>query len=409
MIRRAAALALPLVCLAAAAADAQAVSVTGRLESSTIFYPQKAPNDATQVVTFGLIRVDPVVKFHGWRIDGSFDIRGDSHDMTTAALTFWDRTSRRPLVSVRRASASWARGPITFEAGKQLVRWGKTDILVPTDRFAPRDYLIVSDDEVLAVTAVRLIVANDSDSLDVVFTPRFTPSRTPLLDQRWTVPPPAAEGIPLEDAGADFPKTPQIGVRWNHIGRRFEHSISFFRGVHHLPEFLNDVTPDPLRVDLRRRYPQSISVGADAAVPLPWFTVKGETAWLASSTSGSAEYLLYVIQAERQIGEWLFIGGYLGQHISSPGTLPSFAADLGLTRAFVGRASYTIDADRNLLFEFLERQNGDGFAGKAEYSQAFSAHVRVTGNFTLIRGEDGDFLGQYRRNSSGILTLRYSF
>ena len=30
-----------------------------------------------------------------------------------------------------------------MEAGKQLIRWGKTDILNPTDRFAPRDFLTV--------------------------------------------------------------------------------------------------------------------------------------------------------------------------------------------------------------------------------------------------------------------------
>ena len=402
-------LTLCLVCAAAAAAGAQELSTSGSLEGTVTFYPQKAPNDATQVIGFGLVRLDPVLKFPGWRIDSSIDIRGDSHDMTTVAATFWDRTSKRPLLSVRRASASWVRGPVTFEAGKQFVRWGKTDILVPTDRFAPRDYLVVTDTEVLAVTALRLIVASSSNSLDVVFTPRFTPSRTPLLDQRWTVPPPAAQGIPLEDAGAEYPKTPQIGVRWNHIGRHFEHSISVFRGVNHLPDFTNVVVPSPLHIDVTRRYPQLTSAGADVAIPLRWFTIKAETAWLGSSTAGTEEYVLYVLQIERQAGEWLFIGGYTGSHVTQEGTVPRFAPDLGLARAIVGRASYTIDTNRSLVFEAVARQDADGFAGKAEYSQAFGPHFRVIGSGRLIKGEDTDFLGQYHHNSSVTLTVRYSF
>ena len=33
----------------------------------------------------------------------------------------------------------------------------------------------------------------------------------------------------------------------------------------------------------------------------------------------------------------------------------------------------------------------------------------VNAAFTLIRGDESDFLGQYRRNSHAMLALRYSF
>jgi hypothetical protein len=46
---------------------------------------------------------------------------------------------------------------------------------------------------------------------------------------------------------------------------------------------------------------------------------------------------------------------------------------------------------------------------KAEYSQAFGQHWRATAGFAVVRGDAADFLGQYRRNSQAILTLRYSF
>ena len=66
-----------------------------------------------------------------------------------------DRDLKRPALSIRRLSATLSRGPFTLDAGKQFIRWGKTDIITPTDRFAPRDFLNVIDTEFLPVTGVR--------------------------------------------------------------------------------------------------------------------------------------------------------------------------------------------------------------------------------------------------------------
>ena len=55
------------------------------------------------------------------------------------------------------------------------------------------------------------------------------------------------------------------------------------------------------------------------------------------------------------------------------------------------------------------RQNGEGSWFRAEYSQAFGQHWRATAGYSWIRGDEGDFLGQYHRNSFALLALRYSF
>ena len=163
--------------------------------------------DDTQVVADSLFRWEPSLKAGSWRFDASFDARMDSHDMTerSADVTFWDRTIQRPALAVSRLSVSWSHGPVTFVAGKQFVRWGKTDILVPTDRFAPRDYLNVIEPQLLGITAARLTIGNSSDSIDAVYAPRLTPSRAPLLDQRWVAIPPAAGDLTIVDDGALYP------------------------------------------------------------------------------------------------------------------------------------------------------------------------------------------------------------
>jgi hypothetical protein len=75
----------------------------------------------------------------------------------------------------------------------------------------------------------------------------------------------------------------------------------------------------------------------------------------------------------------------------------------------LGRAGYTIDANRSIAFEAAVRDNADGLWTKIEYSQAFGQHWRLTAGFTLIRGDTADFLGQYRRNSHGLVAMKYSF
>jgi len=394
-----------------APAAAQTFTQRGFVQGVLTGYPWTTPRDDTRVVADTLGRWEPGVRAGSWRLDGAFEGRLDTHDMTqhSAEVTYWDRSLQRPALSVARLTASWARGPLTIEVGKQLVRWGKTDILVPTDRFAPRDYLTVVDADWLGVTAARVTLAKASNSLDLVVTPRMTPSRTPLFDQRWVALPPSAGPFVLVDDGASFPDGAQFGVRWNRVGSRLEHSISFFRGFDHLPIFSARPTGRPAEIAIRRDYAALTSVGADVAVPTRWVTLKAEAAWLDGRTHDAGEYVLYVVQAERQRGEWLFVGGYAGEYERRQGTPFRYSADRGLTRAFIGRASLTIDTNRSLFFEAVARQDGDGFYGRFEYTHALPHGWRATAAAVAFAGDDDDFLGRQERNSFARLTLRYSF
>jgi hypothetical protein len=326
------------------------------------------------------------------------------------SLDWSDRGILRPRLSVRRASATISKNWLTLDVGKQFIRWGKTDIVTPTDRFAPRDFINVVDANFLAVTGVRAVArANDANSLEAVWVPRLTPSRLPLLGQRWS---PVDPGVPVVVVGEGvLPDGAQIGVRWSHVGP-IEYSASFFDGFNHLPTF--NVRPQPVPIDdstmavaIERIYPAIRSYGADVAVPTRWFTVKGETAYFTSVVAD--EYLLFVVQVERQTGEWVFVGGYAGEAVTVRRAQLVFAPDRGLTDAFVGRASFTIDTNRSMAVETAIRQNLQGEYVKTEFSQAHGQHWRVTIAGIFIGGAPDDFLGQYSSNSHVSLVLRYSF
>jgi hypothetical protein len=55
------------------------------------------------------------------------------------------------------------------------------------------------------------------------------------------------------------------------------------------------------------------------------------------------------------------------------------------------------------------RQNGHGLYIKGEITQAFGQHWRATFAGVGLRGDAGDFFGQYERNSYGSVTWRLSF
>lgn len=395
----------------AAVSAAQDFSQRGYFETRTLAYPQAGSNDSGHVVDETVLRWEASYRPAPWiRFSGAFDARADSHrQVARSASPDWNgQNLERPALSFRRMSATLHRGKFTLEVGRQYIRWGKTDILNPTDRFAPKDFLSsVVDTDFLGVNAVRLTYESGADTLDAVWQPIFTPSRAPLLNQRWAPLPPQAAGIALIDGGAQYPGGSQQGIRWNHIAPGYEYSLSFFDGIQSLPSFA--VTQSsPGAVAFVRTYPRLRLYGGDFAMPLSWFTVKSEAAYLTSSTPGAEEYVLYVLQLERMVGEWSFAGGYAGSQTTRPPVNPlQFAADRGIARSFVGRAALTIDANRSLAVETAIRAQGSFL--RFEYSQAAGQHWRTTAGVAWIRGDMRDFLGQYRRNSYASLAIRYSF
>ena len=394
--------------------SAQDYTQRGFLQIEGTIYPQKGSNDRAHGVGESLLRHESFYNpSNSFQFAGGLDFRIDTHRQVERAfnLSGLDRETRRPTAAVRRLSATYHNGPTTFEVGKQFVRWGKTDIVTPTDRFAPRDYLTVVDNDFLAIAAARLSFEKRENTIEAVFSPAFTPSRIPLLNQRWAPFPSVPPAVALHDAGAVFPGGPQAGLRWNHAGA-IEYELSFYEGFNHLPSFnlIPKLTSTGPEVDIQRFYPKMIMAGGDVAIPLRWLTVKAEAAHFSTPDKRADDYAMYVLQLERQVGEWFFLGGYAGEASPRRGTLPvNFAPDRGLTKTLLGRGGYTIDANRNIALEMAIRQNGDGVWLKGEYSQLVTQHWRATINLTLIDGDDSDFLGQYHRNSHVMLILRYSF
>ena len=362
------------------------------------------------------------------RLNGSIDARADTHEQTEWDAIDWsDRSLKRPGLAVRRLDATLTRGPLSLQVGKQFVRWGKTDILNPTDRFAPRDYLTVVDSEFLGVTAARFTAGLQADTLDLVAA-RFTPSRTPLLDQRWAGLAAELENVTLVDGGADYPGRTQFGARWNHVGSGYEFSVSGFNGNNNLPliesgapqlpggiplppaaSLPGNVVPAALQVPITRAYPAMWMVGGDAAVPLPVLTLKGEAAFFGTSDSRADQYLALRHPGrapERRVGVCRRLLGRSRDHGSRPGGVRAGPRpDEGLPGT--GVVHHRHEPQRRVRGRRAPERRRH--LARLEYSQASGQHLRFTARATLIAGEPSDFFGRYDRNSHVTVGLRYSY
>jgi hypothetical protein len=405
--------ALLLLLVLAVPASAQDFTYRGFGEIQSTVYPQSTPQDDEHGVVEALFRIESAYKPAEWlTLSGSIDARIDTLEQVEREWRFdvLDRGVRRPALSLREGRATGRRGTFALDLGKQFIRWGKTDILNPTDRFAPRDFLEVTDNEFLAVIGARGQYERGSHSIDLVWVPVFTPSRTPLIGGRWAPVPPQAPGTEgFIDLGGVFPERSQYGARWNVLGPGFEVSLSYFDGFNHLPQYTAIPLSGRPLIALQRTYEPLRMGGADAAVPLRWFTVKGEIATLFTTSEHADDVVMYVVQIERQSGELSLVAGYAGEIVTEQRATLEFAPDRGLTRAFLGRAGYTVGPTSDVSFEAAVRQNLEGVWVKGQYSRAVGSHWRATVAGALIGGDEQDFIGQYHRNSHLLTTLRYSF
>jgi hypothetical protein len=405
--------ALLVLFLFAAPAGAQEFSYRGFAQVQFTGYTQGTPQDDERAVAEALVRFEPAYRPVGWlTLSGSVDARADTIGQVEREwrIDVRDRGLQRPALSLRHAQATLRKGTLAIDVGKQFVRWGKADILNPTDRFAPRDFLEVTDDEFLAVSGARGQYERGAQSFDVVWVPAFTPSRTPLVGRRWApLPPQTSETLGFVDLDPVLPRRSQYGARWNVVGPGFEGSVSYFDGFNHLPQYTTIPLSSRPLIALRRTYAPLRMVGADGAVPLRWLTVKGEIAALFTTSLQADDVVVYIVQLERQAGELSVVAGYAGEVVTGERSTFDFAPDRGLTRAFLGRLGYTIGPMSDVSFEAAVRQNLDGVWLKGQYSRAVGTHWRATVAGAVIGGDERDFIGQYRRNSHVLTTLRYSF
>jgi hypothetical protein len=368
------------------------------------------------------------------RLHGSWDGRLDTHrDVDRGRwLDFSQRRLREPGGAVSELYVDAKLGRMDLRIGSQQIRWGRADGFNPTDNAVPYGYLDLFSDARIAVPAAKADLYTGKARFEAAWIPFFTPTRLPLLGQRWfphlpatvrAAPEPGAEPVDVDlvyrEGARRFPARTlangQWGVRYNQLVPRAEFSVSYFDGFDDLPLFRTSAVADRgaarprAIVVLDREYHRVRIVGADFASSLSRFGIRGEAAYFARSAPNQRDYALFVFGIDRAWGDWSTIVQLAGQHAPvAEGAAPVFP-ELGMRSTLLFRIERTLSPAASFEVKGAARLRDGDFMLRPLYTRSLSNRWRLRLGATLIGGPEEGFFGQYRDSSRAELELRYTF
>jgi hypothetical protein len=367
----------------------------------------------------------------------ALDLRVDTHRNVDRGrwLDIENRGLRQPAGSISEFYMDAKLGHVDLRLGKQQIRWGRADGFNPTDNIIPYDYLQTFDDQRLAIPALKADAYFARTNLELVWIPYYTPTRLPLLGQRWfprlpssgTVSlfagfaPQTVDLVYLDVAGRLPARTlgnGQWGVRFNQVVRRGEFSFSYFDGFDDLPYFRPEATPlwSPISsrppqalVSLNREYHRVHVAGMDFASEIGRIGIRGEAAFFDQTDPLNIDHLLFIVGVDKHWGDWFAIVQYAGQKMNgrAPGT--AVFRDLGLRSTLICRLERTIGPSRSLEIKGALRMLDGDFFLQPVYSITLSNNWKMKLGATIFAGSKDSYLGQFRDSSHFTVELTYSF
>lgn len=368
-----------------------------------------------------------------------FDQRGD-----VASAALWLRSAPRLGENAALVLEGWVRnddasgaGPtrarlregyldLTAEAwdlrlGQQLVIWGRADRVNPTDNVTPRDYTMLTPEDVdqrRGVVAARLRYRAETASVSAYWLPQFRPSTLPMA---------AVPGVRWHQ---QRPHAPQGALRVDGAGGRIDWSLSYLNALDVNPDLaLQGAGPDGVDIALTHRRVRVL--GADAATVAGRYGLRAEAAytWTASRTDPLVKkpFLYLVAGADRTFGEHFNINlQYYLRRVDSwqdPRRLPDPALRALAVQGAIG-ASQLDRFQHGLTYRIANKWWNETLEGelagvvslshrewafKPRLTYAMSDHWRTTLGMNWYRGQADTFFNYLAPTSSGFVEVKYSF
>lgn len=268
---------------------------------------------------------------------------------------------------LREGYAEFFRDGWQVRAGKQIIAWGKSDGVNPTDYLSAHESNVLNhDSEVTRLGGTGLLVS---------FTPAegASPWNVTAVAQPWfpesefLVPPAAVPaGVTLKDT-----ETPnrnamntELAGKVAYTGQGWDASLSYFHGFDHHPLFAETshtlVSPTAARVEARRVFQRMSAVGGDASYSSGAWVYRFESAYLFTDNNDGKTALRTpshwdsVLGAERPIGDHFRVQGQFISRIFPRWTDPALAAGADAVSLAINRK---IAAANALLQQYQHKAN----------------------------------------------------
>jgi hypothetical protein len=332
--------------------------------------------------------------------------------------------SGRRKSKVREAYASASADAVDIRLGRQIIVWGRADQINPTDNLTPRDFTLLvpeTGDDRLGTLAALGAYQRDEYSLSAIWLPRFRPN---------VVPAPLPPGVSLREEIPD--DATQFAVKLERSGAGgADWSLSWFSGFDLNPTLGTD--PQATAAGLVARHPRIRVAGADFAIPIGRFGLRGEAAYTWTEDRDGADpleknpFFFGVFGVERTFLAYLNINVqyyvYSVRHYQDPRSLTDpQIRQLAVSQAILNHQldrrehgvafrvankwwNETLEAEAAVLASF----EGKDYAIKPKLIYAFNDGLTGTLGADLLHGSEDALFGRLRKNSLVYGELRYSW
>ncbi len=316
------------------------------------------------------------------------------------------RTDGNTRSSIREMYVETRKGDFDFRVGRQIIAWGRTDRLNPTDNLTPRDARLLATDidedrfGSLAAKALWSLAANDS--LTLVLLPEFQANKS---YSKFT------EVIPTANN--------QWAVKYDQSGKAIDWSVSYYDGY--------DLSPDLSASYVYEHYRIKV-LGMDIATTIGSNRFALESAYTQTQDmNGTNEYIknpfLYtVIGVEHDFGNNTSgIVQIFNRHIYNYST-PDTSTSLKLLRSVVisqldrNQDGISIRIAKKWLNETLETElagstllERNGYSLRPRVTYLWSDSIKLLAGYEYYAGNSNTYYGYLKKNNTLFMELRYFY
>lgn len=400
-----------------ASSPLSALALTGRVFTD-VYAPAKDLDTSSyrQASASVWLQGDPQLGEHG---SARFILTGDAIENDTPSAL--GGSSRQFRLGLREGYFGYAKNGWEFRFGKQILPWGKSDAINPTDLLGAKDYTFFNpDEEVRRLGPLALWLnwtpaqGNSPFNFTLIAIPVFAQSR--LLVPSTAVP----SGFTLSgtpQAPAQTLGNTETAFKAGYAASSWDVSAFVFRGFNHIPEFaitgttVSPTTGLPTAFTVGQVFHRYRAAGGDTSFTSGNWIFRGETAYVWTENDDGANPLVQpshwdsVAGVERPIGDdfrvqaqfvYRYFPSYGAPSTASASDPITAAARQGIARANALLLTYQDKSRPGATFRFSYSNESSGI----------DAELFVLGNFVggdyLIRPKASYAWTQALRTTLGI-------
>ncbi len=332
---------------------------------------------------------------------------------------------RRDASRLREGYVEGRKGNFDYRVGKQIIAWGRTDRLNPTDNLTPRDATLlagdIDEDRFGSLAAKASWNFDAATSLTGVWIPEFRPNVVPL---------PARPGVVYQENVPDSSR--QWALKLDQSGKAIDWSVSWFDGF----DLSADISPGPTTAAaqvVKLDHHRIRVLGADAATTRGSFRFALEAAYVRTEDPDGINpgiknpfvYGVFGVERDYTGNLTVIVQAFTREVVSysNPEDIANPAARAIAVQQAVANNQYdrtqqglSARIDKKWFNETLEGElaaavllNRDGYSLRPRVIYIWSDSIKFITGYEYFKGSDKTTYGLLEKNKLLYAELRYFF